>query len=63
MTPDITEGDRIKRSVRLNDGRRGDVEGTVISTSPAVRDDGTETDGQAITYHFTDPIDSKEPQI
>lgn len=52
---DIAVDDRLTRPVGLDDGSVQDVEVTITDIQQILRDDGTETDGYAVSYQFDDP--------
>lgn len=52
---EISTGAAYQRPVQFSDGTTQEVEVTVSNIQHIVRDDGTPTDGYAVSYQFDDP--------
>lgn len=52
---EIARDERLTRPVELSDGTVSDQDVVVTDIQQILRDDGTETDGYAVSYQFEDP--------
>lgn len=52
---EIAEGKVYNRPVQVGEGQLVDLDVTVKSVDPIIRDDGTETDGYVVSYEYDDP--------
>lgn len=52
---EIVEGKAYRRPVTFADGTTGEVDVDVTGVNDILADDGTPTDGYAVTYQFDDP--------
>lgn len=52
---ELAVDDRLQRPVQLGDGTVTELEVTVTDIQQFVRDDGTATDGYAVSYQYDDP--------